>query len=575
MEIIAAAERDVNIFTDYFLRSPRSGTRYNKVLRRAEWETLREAWVAAGKPLEHFVYDGVLLEVEWRAESADEPEFFHRHGWLFQDWQHRAFHCPQPEVTIIGGFGSGKTAWIAAMHVVLALTVPNYRGFCVAPQMMQVMEAYNYILTEFGDTPAFRRWCKQVLKKPAAIIFANDYIGESKIEFFSIERDPEKVRTLEGDCITLDQAEKIQELDETVRDLGSRLRGQVGGRAKLGKLILVANAGDNAQLWQRFDMAQWEPETYASFNPGSWDNKYLSERDLENLKRRVSGSGMGANAAQVAQWLGGARPEGSGRHFTAAAVRGCLDEGLDRLMDYHLELQEQDPSRPRAWKRMSAPRVGVYLWEAPPDHAAGRVYMVGGDPGQSNPPDRNSPPIMVWDITGFPSEPATLRAFHWVFAAGSYWTFLTEFERYVKTYRAHGRCAFDSTGMQKGFDELAFALMGLQAEGVNMNMSSKMLALNTLKLFLDNRLLRFPYISHLQHQLTSYELPDNKLRQDLVMCMAICALWMRRLYFADAPEGEEYDSRIPLKGGGQPPAFYQQDRYATFGGDDRYGGRGE
>ena len=566
LEIIRAAEKDVNIFADYFLRSPRSGTRYSRVLRRSEWEVLMRLWVERDRPMDAFEYDGVPLEVSLDEEGY--PVFFHRHGWLFQEWQKEAFHCPQPEVTIIGGFGSGKTAWMAATHVVLALTTPNYRGFCIAPQMMQVMEAYNYMLTEFGETPAFKRWCKQITKKPATIVFENSYIGTSRIEFFSIERDPEKVRTLEGDVITLDQAEKIQELDDVIRDLGSRLRGQTNGRPKLGKLILVANAADNPQLWQRFDMAEFEPHIYASFNPGSWDNRYLSERDLENLQRRVSGTSLGVNKDQVAQWLGGQRPLGSGRHFSATVVKACHDPALDNLMDAHLNATGEEGTTvvESGWRRKEAPRVGVYLWEAPPDHKGGRVYMVGGDPGQSNPPDRNSPPIMVWDITNFPKEPATLRAFHWVFAGGSYWTFLSEFERYVKTYRAYGRCTFDSTGIQKGFDELAFALMGLQAEGANMNMGNKLLAINTLKLFLENRLMRYPYISHLQNQLVSYELPDNKIRQDLVMCMAICALWIRRLYYAEAPELEPTDPLITLREKGISP-FYQYDRYATSGGD--------
>lgn len=542
-QIFALAQNDVNIFADYYLRSPSSGTkieRNGKTNKREEWDVLYGLWVDAGRPNKSIEYQGIELKILWDADGY--PIFWHHHGWLFQDWQKEAYHCNQPELTIIGGFGSGKTAWLAATHAVLAAITPNYRGFCVAPQMMQVLESYKYIMQQFRETPWMTRWVTNVTKKPPVITLENDFIGESTIEFLSIERDPEKVRTLEADFITLDQAEKIEELDELVRDLGSRLRGQIAGRPKLGKLVLVANAGNNPQLWQRYDMAQWEPDIYKSFNPGSWDNQYLSETDIANLKRRVSGS-AGLNDAEINQWMGGQRPMGAGRHFSISTIQKCTSIELDNLMNANLETQKSTTvvDGNYEWVKLTAPRVGVYKWEAPPDHRAGRQYIVVGDPGQSNPPDRNSPPIMVWDVTNFPAKPATLRAFHWVFAAGSYWGFLTEFERYVKTYRAHGRCAFDSTGTQKGFDELAFALMGLQAEGMNMSMSNKYLALNSLKLFMENGLMQFPYISHLQNQLSNYELPDSKLRQDLVMCMAMSALWMRRLYYMDTIEDESED----------------------------------
>lgn len=538
-KIFELARSNVNYFSDYYLKSPTSGTRIErkgKFNTEEQWRTLKEAWLKAGAPKDRFEYDGIELKI--LRDEEGEPVFWHHHGWLFQPWQFEAFHCPQPELTIIGGFGSGKTAWIAATHAVLAAITPNYRGFCVAPQMMQAMEVYKYIMSQFRDTPWMTRWVTNVTKKPPVIVLENDFIGESVIEFISIERDPEKVRTLEADFITLDQAEKIDELDDLVRDLGSRLRGQIAGRAKLGKLVLVANAGNNPQLWQRFDMAEWEPETYKSFNPGTWDNQYLSAQDIKNLERRVSGS-LGVNQAQIAQWLGGQRPTGAGRHFSVESIKRCHDPALDRLMEMNLESQASTtvvPGEENKWIMRSAPGVGTYHWEAPPDHRGGRVYLVVGDPGQANPPDRNSPPIIVWDITNFPSEPATLRAFHWVFANGSYWQFLVEFERLVKKYKAYGRCAFDATGTQKGFDELAFSLMGLQAEGINLAMSNKFLALNTLKLFMDNGLIRYPYIAHMQSQLSNYELPDNKLRQDIVMCMAMSALWMRRLYYIDDSE---------------------------------------
>jgi len=553
-EIMERGKTDPNYITDYYMRAPTSGTRWMRTPQPFDedkargWAFLYQKWNEADRPERLFVHDDIEYTMQWDMEGY--PLFWHKHGWLWQPWQKDWFLCPQPEVTVVGGFGSGKTAAIATILAVLAMTTPNFRGFAVAPQMIQAMEVYKYIMMNFSGTPWFDRFVWNFPKKPyPQFVLKSDYIGESTIEILSIEHDPEKVRTLEGDIIFLDQAEKIMELDDLIRDLGSRLRGQIQGRAKLGKLNLVANAGDNPQLWMRYDMAEWEPDTYKSFNPASWDNIYLTKSDITNLKRRVGGEGV-----DVDQWMAAKRPMGRGEHFPPDMVKDCTDDGLDHIMDQAQATVKEareviERTRGKTpikledlpeyyFIKKTSQKIGVYQWEMPPDHKAGRQYIVIADPGQGNPPDRNSAAIFAWDITEFPEKPAYLRGFNWVFGNGSYWPFLTEYERYVKLYRAQGRNAFDATGVQKGFDELVFAMMSLHAEGLNMAQNGKYLALNAAKMFMGKRLMVFPYISHLSNQLTNYVLPDTKIRQDLVMGICMSALYMRRYYWEDAQDDD-------------------------------------
>jgi hypothetical protein len=554
-QILEAGKKDPNHITDYYMRTPTSGTRWMRKPVPFEeekargWQVLNAAWLKDDRPERIFMYQDIEYTMQWDEDGY--PIFWHHHGWLWQDWQKEWFLCQQPEVTVIGGFGSGKTAAIAAILCTLAMTTPGFRGFAVAPQMIQAMEVYKYIMNNFKQTLFFERFVWNYPKKPyPQFIMQSDYIGESTIEILSIEHDPEKVRTLEGDIIFLDQAEKIMELDDLIRDLGSRLRGQVNGRAKLGKLNLVANAGDNPQLWMRYDMHEWEPEVYKSFNVASWNNAYLSKQDIDSMKRRVGGE-----TSDIDQWMAGKRPMGKGEHFPPDMVRDCTDDSLDHIMDHANKVvaearEEIELSHGKTnihleampeyyFVKKSSQKIGVYQWEMPPDHKAGRQYVTIADTGQANPPDRNSAVIMTWDITDFPGKPAFMRGFNWVFGNGSYWPFLNEYERTVKLYKTQGRNAFDSTGMAKGFDELVFVMMNLHAEGLNMAGNGKFLALNAAKMFMGKRLMLYPYISHLSNQLTNYVLPDNKIRQDLVMTICMSALYMRRYYWEEAHDDED------------------------------------
>jgi len=204
----------------------------------------------------------------------------------------------------------------------------------------------------------------------------------------------------------------------------------------------------------------------------------------------------------------------------------------------------------------------------PPDFAGKRVYCTIGDPGQGNPPDRNSAPIMVWDITDFPKAPAVMRAFYWVAGNGSIMPFFQEMLRLNDIYQTKDRCAFDSTGTQKGQNELAFANFGIMAEPMDMAVNGKMFAINSLKMFLGRGLIKFPYIAHLGNQLTNYRIPDNKIRQDLVMCIAMSASYIRRYFYYDAVAAdEEEQARVRS-------SVFTTDRYHRNPYDRYYRGSG-
>lgn len=579
-ELFKLGRQDVSILTNHYLRSPTSGTYWKRTPDEPDpdlekgWMNLWTLWNQADKPREVLDVNGITYRLLW--DDNGDPIFWHHHGWLPQGWQKDIYHTVPKDITVVGGMGVGKTAGMAMVLAIHAMTTPWYRGAAVAPQSKQVKEIFRYITTVFENTPFWNRFIWSYKESPMPYIqLRSDYIGRSEIEFHSVEHDNGKgVKTLEFDEIVVDQAEKFASLDELTVNVGSRLRGQIKGRTKLGRLIYSANSDENPEIWMRYDMAKTDPINYRSFAPATWDNPYLTKSQVDRLKRAVSPNG---DVTLIQQHLGAERPLGKGEHFPARLVDHGLRKDLDNLMNARIAIQlginreEYDPANVEdtgtnfQWKRRRTREAGIYHWEMPPDHKNNHQYIVVADPGQSNPPDRNSPVIMVWDVTQFPTGPAVMVGFHWVYANGEYGPFLEEYTRLVREFKAQNRNAFDSTGTQKGFDELYFAINRLAATGLSMAGTGKFHALNAAKFFLAKELLQYPTIPHLISQLTNYKLPDTKIRQDLTMCFCMSALFMQRYFYIDVGQQDEDD-------GEQEQPKPRTDRYSRPQGD-RYARR--
>lgn len=178
-----------------------------------------------------------------------------------------------------------------------------------------------------------------------------------------------------------------------------------------------------------------------------------------------------------------------------------------------------------------APKAGIVQWEMPRED--GRTYLEVMDPGQGNPPYRNAPVICVWDITGFPKSAATMRAFWWGFGNGSYEPCKAQFRHYYQAYKPSWG-VFDSTGTQKGFEELFNAENSMMIYGISLAAGVKGEALLSLKWIMGRGLLRWPAsIQGIYRQLLQYEMPDTKLIQDIVMTFAMSAFFMKRFYYVD------------------------------------------
>jgi hypothetical protein len=473
--------------------------------------------------------------------------------WTPLHWQVVLAHDDRLDVTVIGGFGSSKTVGMAAAATYWCNMISNFKFMCVAPVGWQSRQMYDAVRQDLVDydnrherpTRISRMVTKMVERPYPKITWWNG----STMEFMSADEQGEKILTWSGDAACVDQAGQLDELDELVMNLGSRLRGQIGGRERMGKLILLANAYYNPALWERFDSMEAWPQYYLSIHLTTLDNPYLTTRQTDAFARRIR------DPDKLRQFLMAERPEPKGKEFSRELLANARDRSLDDAMEHG---RENDLP---GYTVSEATRVGVWLWEMPFNELDN--YILVGDPGQNAPPNRNSPCVMVFRCTGFPSTPGYLHAMWWGDGKGSYWPFVYKMEEYYRRYSPMWT-AFDATGVQKGFDELVFAQRGLLVEGLNMQ-GLKMQMVITLKLLFGRGLLMLPEdIAGIWHQLAIWKMPDRKLRQDIASTLFMGAHMLQRLFLLSSEDLQEIqasDADSPERDRNSTTRMLRQERY--------------
>jgi len=544
--IFDKAKLDPNYFTEFYLRGPNTGTYWRPVEEHSDvpeiqeiidrwvrgYEVLWNKWVELGRPTgrlkeddEHRRYDFthkdknyiVLIE-----NNPDRPVFWQNHGFIFLPWQLDAYDAPQTTKVLLGGYGSAKSWEEMTANLIRAATLNNFRAVVIAPYSVQSMEIYEQVKILISGTEYDKRFVQgRTPQKPfPRIVVKNDKVGESRIEFYSIQDGFDKILNLSFDCAHIEQAEQIEDIRGLMRVVGSRLRGQVGGRERLGIMTFVANSSleENIELWDLYDEAIEHPEHVYAKSPTTFDNIYITPRQLKDIERRM---GDDPHIKDIA--LKGARPIGSGEHFPAESIQKSRSSMLDDMM------QRGRDAKKDGYKYVVAPKAQVVSWRIPPDPKG--TYFMCADPGWSNPPERNSAAIMVFEIGNFPQVPAHLHAFEWVYGNGAPEPWLNAYVDLCLQYNCVNRNVFDSTGLQAGYERWVHGLQDLGPWALNLGGAKKFIALNSAKTLMHRGLFQFPNIPMLFNQMAKYKLPDDKLRQDLVMTVVLAASYLDYLFY--------------------------------------------
>ena len=530
--------KNPGIFTSFYFR-PRDNpdkAGFTVFPSHARHDPYMKYWLEAGKPKEFIAeISEVTFPVEARKDDlTGSMVFFEQRGYIPLQWHLEFYRASQLERYVIGLAGCGKTMGIGALAMYMCATIPNFKFVNVAPTQFQSRQMLNSIRDVCGNTlftDTFIAWHgkKWFVEAPYIRI---DFKNGSSAEFMNVDKNAENIQSSYGDWYNIDEAGLLNELDEFGREslagiligVASRMRATApGGRPRMGLLSLISMAYDCDTLWDRYEAALLPNKTSWGKLVTHKDNPYLSKADVARIERNAKEAGV------EDQWMKGLRPQPMGAEISEKIINPLFSA---RLTD---EMRASKDSSD--WVVEEGP-MGIYHYERPveKDH----IYLMAGDPGQGNAPDRNAPSIMVWDMTEFPEGKARLAAFWWGFGNGRYQPFIQKFEEYVYRYRVDQNFrGYDSTSNQKAIAELSFEAGGLPVLPLGFDGIKKWQYLNSLKILMGKELLEAPEIDGLRKQLSRYRIPDTKIAQDLVSSMAMCCFLMYPLYRTAYPEVDE------------------------------------
>jgi len=525
VEILKAAQSDPNIFTDYFFR-PHGETK------------------------------------GWRFD-----ENFDEDG----KWQEIVHKAAQTDITVIGGFGTGKTLGIGISACVWSCLATDFKFLNVAQKQWQAKQMYDLILLNARNT-RFDDLIWEKPRKPHAKIVIRFKIGkvlyESSLEFMSVDRDATGILSWEGDWINVDEAGLLDNLEEIIINVGSRMRGIVRGRERLGRFSMTSNSWDNFHLWYYFDNAVADPENFLSLMVATRQNRNVTPKQYARMLSRIP-------EADRDRFLEGTRPEGKSVFFQKAAVQACEDPNIIEIVTD--KVIKGEPGY--VLEKARGANIVHYRIPAVP----GELYMLVGDPGTDAPPRRNAFVLGTWRVTNFPRLPAELVAFIWGNGNGKIQPFINAMFDLADVYRPL-KIFVDSTGPQKStaqlINEHLFAQRfsgeisadlasqgGIPSEGVSYSYvgfenplgftrgiggldfsgAHKMEYLQAARLFVENRLFKWPReISGIRAQLANYDPErDKRIAQDIVAMLAMSAHAIRGYFHVDPLELMSQGNKIP------------------------------
>lgn len=477
--------------------------------------------------------------------SAQDASIFTRYYFGVDMLPHQIVmaHATQKTLLTLGGRGSGKTFGYMLAGIWMATTMPDFAMLWTSYTGEQAAIAFNDIRPLILGSERFRKFLpegeRSLKKKPYPSIHIKlPGYPESVIRFMPVDANNsgDTKRGFSWDWIHIDEGGLIYD-EKVISGLRPSLRGRrnvVGRPPRLGRISTSTTPTSASWLKDWWLSANdpsypgYDDKKYAAIRVSSYQNTTLTDEQLENFQLDMT-----AEERQVE--IEGDFPEYIGNEFSPAIVDACQDVMLNKEIEELIEQEIPDV------QLKSAGKVGTVVYQrgSLPNHH----YVLVGDPGTGNPPYRNAGVIVVFDVTKLPYE---LVYFHWVSGNGDYRPFFNSFEWAYRYYRPI-YTAFDATGTQRAMDQLYFEDRGLIVEGLAVT-TEKPAMINSLKILLQKKMLRFPLIQGLRLQLLNYRQDqDKKLAQDIVMALSMAAWRIRALFYTDADSvgpGDDLDTEM-------------------------------
>lgn len=489
----------------------------------------------------------------WYNKGDDNYFMFDRNFDPEYAWQKKIVFAQQTLIVGVMGIGSGKTLGVGMGAYTWAMSTEGFKFMNGANWAWQSRIMKELIETQLVDTPA-ERFIENSVDTPFPKLTLGFKVGHSKyrstMEFMSMDKQAAKIFSWRGDWINLDEAALIDQLDQALMNLSTRLTGRTArGREFLGRMSLMTNPWDNesaGHVYYFYDLAIDNPEECLSISVPTSANKNVTERQIKNSLKFIR------DPEEQERLLEGLRPEGKGKYFSKGRVAGAADAYLSEFLEMKTQKGEQD------YVLIKAPTLGAVEYQMP--KTSDYTFLLG-DPGTNTFPARNAPCLAVVDASKLPESPAIVTAFWWGNGNRRIQPFIDKFYEYKEKYRPIF-CGIDSTGPQSGMVQL----MNLQKiwdgqplrelwgqipiSGMDFSVGRKMNMLLSLRSMIEMGLLKWADIAKgIKMQMYSYDpLLDRggepKIAQDIVATLAMAAFVIRAYYNIgtkdEVPDSEKY-----------------------------------
>ncbi|MEM4217469.1 MAG: terminase family protein [Candidatus Methanomethylicaceae archaeon] len=462
----------------------------------------------------------------------------HFFGWEPFPYQFAFHHASQPNVTLLAGIGAGKTEAAAFSEVADCLLTPYFQILHTSISTYQAELALEKLEPHLRDNKKIMAYIKDIEKRPYPTIrFKNG----SFITYRTVGYEARLIRGGEFDRIVFDEA-GYESSYQTLVALRGRLRGRRPDGTPRGmrpgceflgpRLDVITTPTDVEWLatrWRRGLRGEDDADLsrYISIRATTFDNKSLTKEQIDNMISDYT-------EEMIRREIMAELPNYGDGEFPHVFIDACEDRVMNDEMEIAVYGDRENGTPPRPGYSYRENRFGCIYWETPayPD----RIYIMAGDPGTDAPPRRNSPVVMVFDVT---TRPYTMVYFDWISGNGSYLPFIQSYKYAMEKYRPI-YAGIDATSTQRAIDELAFEQFGIRTDAINFS-RDKDAMVNSLKFALTNRDLRFPFIKGLREQLRNYRRgEDKKLPQDIV------ATLMQITYLARNVESPRVETRVKV-----------------------------
>lgn len=471
-------------------------------------------------------------------------------------WQKKLVFAEQTLIVGVMAVGSGKTLGVGMAGFTWAMSTEGFKFMNGANWAWQSRIMKELIETQILDTPA-ERFVENSVDTPFPKITLGFKVGRTKyrstLEFMSMDKQAAKIFSWRGDWINLDEAALIDQLDQALMNLSTRLTGRTArGRDYLGRMSLMTNPWDNdsaSHVYYFYDLAIDNPDECLSISVPTSANKNVTDRQVKNTLRFIR------DPEEQERLLEGRRPEGKGKYFAKSRVAAAADPYISELIDAKCAKGVE------GYKSVKISPLGMVEYQLP--KTSDYCFLVG-DPGTGTFPARNAPCVAVIDASKLPEQPAFVTAFWWGNGNRHIQPFIDKFYEYKDKYRPIF-AGVDSTGPQAGMVQL----MNLQkiwdgvpmkdisghviVTGMDFSTSRKMNMLLSLRNMIELGLIKWAEAAKgIKLQLYSYDPMldrggEPKIAQDIVATLSMGA-FVIRAYYNVGTEGEmDYsDNSLPL-----------------------------